>query len=99
MNTVKIIHMNEPGNIPTAGELRFEYQEVINFVSEKLRSFKRIDYDILLELLEKRFNCRNADNLLQALIEEKRMKLQNGHLVSNDVAPLLNDENLRILAA
>lgn len=96
---IKVITMSEPREITGNYELRFEYQAVIDFINEKLRVFKRIDYDILRELLERRFDCRNADNLLQALIEEKKVRIENGHLVANNISSLLNDENLRILAA
>ena len=55
--------------------------EALNFVALRLLHFKRINYEILLEVLEQNFPEQNIENFLDILIQEKILKLDNEQLV------------------
>ena len=55
--------------------------EILNFVISRIIFFKRIHYEMLLEVLNENFPDQNVEDLLSTLLKEGIVKIANEHLV------------------
>ncbi len=59
-------------------------KEVISFVIVRLKNFRRINYEFLIEVLQTRFQLHNPDNLVRnTIIKTNRAELKGGYLLMN----------------
>lgn len=65
--------------------------EVLNFVTSRLRNFRRIHYGYLVEVVQKKFQTNDVNSLLKnGLIKTNQAKLKRGYLVIPDDASFYN---------
>jgi len=61
--------------------------EALDFIASRLLIFKRVRYDLMLELTTQKFSLPNSNHLFAELIQKKVVCLNNGSLtILNDLA-------------
>lgn len=65
--------------------------EIVDFVVERLRLFKKIHYKYLSEVVQNRFKTTNVNELVkESLLKTNKAKLKRGYLLLYEQTSLYN---------
>ena len=65
--------------------------EIVSFVFERLQNFKKIHYKYLTEVIERKFQKNNLNELLkESLIKTHKAKIKRGYLLIYEESSIYN---------